>query len=450
MAVRKSGLFCTRIPRVVDSNDSKMKEDIHETRLKNGMVILTDRMPGVRSITLGVYFRVGSRNEPDELNGISHFIEHAVFKGTERRSALDIAIQQDRLGGTLEAFTTHEETGFAIKVIDDQLEAALDLLADMLSNPKFDEKEMLSEQKVIIEELKMTEDSPEDRLGEIFSRAFYPDHPLGLNIAGTPKTVRTFNGTTARKFYRRMFRPENLIIVAAGNVEHGRFVKLTKKFLTPTSRGKINAGAALRRPRPPRPAAPIVVKQNRTLEQAHLILATPFVSGRDKRRYEADLLANIVGGGTSSRLWQKIREERGLAYSVGAGVIMFNDCGMFTVSAATSPGQTEDVVAITMGELKDVADNFVTADELELAKEQSRASVLMSLEDSASRAASLAQSEILHGKQITVEESLKNTDAVTVDGIRDLAREFFRTERIAFAALGSLKGLRMNRKKLTV
>src|SRR5687767_10469781 len=155
-----------------------MKEIIKETRLDNGLVVLTDRMPGVRSVTLGLFFRVGSRHEPDELNGITHFIEHAVFKGTKRRSALDIAIEQDRLGGTLDAFTTHEEMGFAIKIIDDQVEAAFDLVADMLCDPLFDEKEMKSEQRVIIEELKMNDDSPEDRLGDIFSRAFFPGHPL--------------------------------------------------------------------------------------------------------------------------------------------------------------------------------------------------------------------------------------------------------------------------------
>lgn len=430
-----------------------MREDIKETRLKNGLVILTDRMPGVRSVTLGIFFRVGSRNEPDNLNGITHFIEHAVFKGTRRRSALDIAIEQDRLGGTLEAFTTHEETGFAIKVIDDQLDAALDLVADMLSDPKFDKKEMLSEQKVIVEELKMSDDSPEDRLGEIFSRAFYPKHPLGLNIAGTPKTVRTFDHIAARKFHKKMFHPANVVIVAAGNVEHTSFVKLVRKgfpFTESTRRKTNSAFSASSALKVPNPAAPIVIKQNRTLEQAQLIIATPFVSGRDKRRYAADLLAQILGGGTSSRLWQKVREERGLAYSVGANTIMFNDCGMFTVSAATSPTQTRDVVDITIGEMKDVVTNGVTADELELAKEQSRASVLMSLEDSAARAAALAQSEMLHGYQISVEESLRNTNAVTADEIRDLAREYFRTDKIAFAALGNLNGLKVNRKTLSM
>ncbi len=441
-----------------------MKENINETRLDNGLVILTDRMPGVRSVTLGFFLRAGSRNEPDELNGITHFIEHAVFKGTKRRSALEIAIEQDRLGGSLEAFTTHEETGFAIKVIDDQLDAAFGLIADMLTEPRFDEKELESEQRVIAEELKMNDDSPEDRLGDIFSRAFYPDHPLGLNIAGTPKTVRSFGRDITQKYHRRMFRPRNLVIVAAGNVKHEQIVDLisARLFFTqgsgrPQSKSLAvsSAAPALRKrsqlkTRPPRPAAPIVVKKNPNLEQAHMLIATPFVSGRDKRRYEADLLADILGGGMSSRLWQKVREERGLAYSVGSSAIMFNDCGMFMVSAATSPEQTLEVLDITIEEMRAVVENGVTADELELAKQQTLASVLLSLEDSAARAASLAQSEMLHGRQITLEESLANVAAVTVSDVQNVARDFFRTENIAFAALGNLPGIKVNRKRLAI
>lgn len=434
-----------------------MKEHIEETRLKNGLVVLTDRMPGVRSVTLGFFFRVGSRHESIELNGITHFIEHAVFKGTKKRSALDIAIEQDRLGGTLEAFTTHEDTGFAIKVIDDQLEAAFDLMADMLGDPTFDEREMRSERRVIIEELKMTDDSPEERLGEIFSRGFFPDHPLGLNIAGTPRTVRKFDHASAKKYHRRMFRPSHIVIAAAGNVEHKAFMKLVRSKLFPTdgARGRANSASAAvsaleKQSPPPKTAAPILIRQNKTLEQAHMILATPFVSGRDRRRYSADLLANIVGGGTSSRLWQKVREERGLAYSVGASSIMFTDCGMFMMSAGTSPEQTLDVVDIMIEELRNVVRDGVTPDELELTKQQTRASVLMSLEDSAARAASLAQSEMLHGRQITVEESLRNVAAVTREETHDLAREFFRTENIAFAALGDLSELKVGRKRLTI
>ena len=427
-----------------------MIENIKETRLDSGLVVLTDQMPGVRSVTLAFFFRTGSRNEPDALNGITHFIEHAVFKGTSTRSALDIAIEQDRLGGTLEAFTTHEEMGFAIKVTDDQVEPAFELVADMLCNPQFDEKEMRSEQKVIIEELKMTEDSPEDKLGDIFSRAFYPAHPLGLNIAGTPKTVRSFDRDLAAKYHKKIFRPSNMVVVAAGNVKHKKFVELTEKVLSPgLSRHSGRQEAGLKT-RAPKPASPILIKQNKTLEQAHLLLATPFVHGRAKERYAADLLAQIIGGGTSSRLWQKIREERGLAYSVGSNSIMFEDCGMFMVSAGTSPTQTLDVIDITIAELREIAANGVTAEELDLAKQQTRASVLLSLEDSAARAASLAQSELLHRRQITVEESLANVDAVMLKDVHALAKKYFRTEKIAFAALGNLNGVKVDRKRLAI
>ena len=427
-----------------------MKEDIKETRLDNGLVILTDRMLGVRSVTLGFFFRVGSRHEPDELNGITHFIEHAVFKGTKRRSALDIAIEQDRLGGSLEAFTTHEDMGFATKVIDDQLEPAFDLIADMLSAPNFDDADLKSEQRVIIEELKMTDDSPEDRLGEIFSRAFFPRHPLGLSIAGTPKTVRSFTRDLTRKYHKRIFRPANIVVVAAGNVKHEQIVELAKGVLSDGFAEKNGRPKAGLKSRPPVTAAPIVVKQNPNLEQAHLLLATPFVSARDKRRYAADLLSDILGGGMSSRLWQEIREKRGLAYSVGASSIMFQDCGIFTVSAGTSPEQTLEVVDLAIEEIRKVVQNGVTMDELELAKQQTVASVLLSLEDSAARAASLAQSEMLHGRQISVEESLANVAAVTLAEIQNLAREFFRKENFAFAALGNLNGVKIGRKRFSL
>ena len=209
-----------------------MKENIQTTRFENGLTILTDRMPDVRSVTLGFFYRKGARHEPAVLNGISHFIEHAVFKGTNKRSALDIAIETDRLGGNLDAFTMHEETGFAIKVVDRELAKAFDLLADLLTNPTFDEKELKREQKVIIEEIKMTEDSPEDFLGELFNEKLFPQHPLGLSIAGTPKSVKTFNREITQKFHAEVFAPQNLIIAAAGNLDHQQIVELAEKFFS--------------------------------------------------------------------------------------------------------------------------------------------------------------------------------------------------------------------------
>jgi predicted Zn-dependent peptidase len=424
-----------------------MKEEIRETRLPNGLTILTDKMPGVRSATLGFFFRVGSRQEPAELNGISHFIEHTVFKGTTKRSALDIAVEQDRLGGNLDAFTSHEETGFAIKVIDEQLPAAFDLIADMLVDPRFDEADLKSEQKVIIEEMKMVEDSPEEYLGELFSEAFFPGHPLGLNIAGTPKHVRSFGQDVTRKYFDNTYHPGNLVIAAAGNIDHDQVVGFSRSAfgaeLTEDRRSKTDNQR-------PKTASPIFVKQNKNLEQAHLIIATPTVGATDERRYAADLLTNILGGGTSSRLWQKVREERGLAYSVGTSAALYQDCGVFSIFAGTSPDQVGEVVDLSIAELRTVLRDGVTADELDLAKQQSRASILLSLEDSASRAAVLAQSEMVHGRQIPVEETLEKIDAVTIDDLRAIADEFFVTEKVAFAALGDLAGVEISRDRLAL
>jgi predicted Zn-dependent peptidase len=426
-----------------------MNESIEQTRLPNGLTILTDRMPNVRSATLGFFYRTGARHEPRDLHGISHFIEHTVFKGTARRTALDIAIEQDRLGGNLDAFTTHEETGFAIKVIDDQLPLAFDLLADILMNPLFDEQDLKSEQKVIIEEMKMIDDSPEEFLGDLFNTAFFPDHPLGMSIAGTPATVKTFDSTRTREYHRAVFNPSNLVIAAAGNVQHDQVLGLAQSVLsTGTSlapAAKLELKSAV-----PSIAAPILIKKRSDLEQAHLIIATPLVAATDDRRYAADILANIIGGGTSSRLWQKVREQRGLAYNVGASALMYQDTGLFSVFAGTSPEQVGEVVEIVIDELRSVVRDGVTTDELDLAKQQAVSSILLSLEDSASRAGAMAQSEMVYGRQISVEETLANLNRVSLDDISALAREFFQTDSIAFAALGDLKGLKITRQDLTV
>ena len=422
-----------------------MKEEIKETRLDNGIVVLTDKMAGVRSATLGFFYRAGSRNEPEDLNGITHFIEHAVFKGSMTRSAMQIAVEQDRLGGHLDAFTTHEETGFVIKVIDDQIGHAFDLLADMLTSPRFDDADCVNEQRVIIEEIKMNEDSPEELLGDIFQREFFPGHPMGLAITGTPETVRTLDHERVSSYHRSAFTPPNLIVTAAGNLDHDDLIARIKGL-------KFNSGGPSvgGTPSAPVPAAPIWIEQRDDLEQAHVLIAAPLVSARDPRRYAADLLVNILGGGTSSRLWQKVREERGLAYSVGASTAMYLDTGFMMVSAATSPEQAGELLDIVVEELGAVALGALVREELDLMKDQTRASVLLGLEDSAGRAGSLAQCEMIHGRQISVEETLENLAAVTVDEVHDVAREFFRTDNLAFVALGDLEGLEVTRNRLTI
>src|SRR5688572_10870946 len=284
-----------------------MMEEIRQTRLDNGPVVLTDRMEGVRSATLGFFFRTGARREPAELNGITHFIEHCVFKGSENRSAREIAAEQDRLGGGLDAFTTHEETGFVIKVVDDQFDRAFSLLSEMVTRPRFDQADLVNEQRVIIEEIKMNEDSPEDVLSDIFQREFFPDNPIGLTITGTPETVGTFDHRRTSDFFRAAFTPSELVIVAAGNVDHEYLVELVGPLYRDGRGAERDSRIAVRSPVT---AAPVHVECRPDLEQAHLLMATPTVSARDERRYAADHLANILGGGTSSRLWQRVREER--------------------------------------------------------------------------------------------------------------------------------------------
>lgn len=426
-----------------------MKENIQTTRLENGLTILTEKMPDVRSATIGFWFKKGSRHEPEELNGISHFIEHTVFKGTEKRSALDIAIESDKLGGHFDAFTSHETIGFAMKVVDKQTRHAFDLLADMLVNPVFEKKELRREQRVIIEEMKMVEDTPEEFLGEIFQHAFFPNHPLGLPIEGTRKSVRSFNQEITRNFHAQVFQPKTLVIAVAGNVEHTQIVELAEKSFCP-SFSVIGSLSETENLDAPVLSNPIILKKKRELEQAHLILATPWIQSNSEKRYVAHLLESILGNGTSSRLWQSIREKRGLAYSVGASGISFEDCGIFTIYAGTSPKQLGEVIDLSITELKKIKREGVSVNELNLAKEQTIASILLGLEDSGTRAANLANQEITYGKQISLDETLQRIEAVNTDEVQSIAREFFQTENIALVALGNLNGLKIERDRLDV
>lgn len=416
-----------------------MLENIKTSRLSSGITILSDRMPGVRSVTLGFFFRTGSRFEPNELNGITHFIEHSVFKGTNSRSATEIAKEQDRLGGNLDAFTTHEETGFVLKVIDDQLEPAFELLADMLVFPRFDPSDLVNEQNVIIEEIKMNDDSPDEVLSDIFHREFFNGHALGLPITGTVETVRKFDQATTRDFHRSAFSRENLIVAAAGNVDHELLVelgiRLERSF---SSLPSLDPDRFRMHSSQPSPAAPFFLETRSELEQAHLLIAAPMVTARDPRRYAADLLSGILGGGSSSRLWQEIREKRGLVYSVGSSAAMYNDCGFFSVSASASPENIRDVVKIVSDELFAIRKNGVREEELELMKDQTRAAILLELEDSASRTGSLAQCELVHGRQIPIEESLAKLNEVNQADIKQLADEFFRLELLALVAIGDV------------
>jgi predicted Zn-dependent peptidase len=424
-----------------------MIDQVQTTRLPNGLTILTEHMPGLRSVSLGIWVRRGSRHETPALNGICHFIEHALFKGTQRRSARQIATESDRLGGHLDAYTAHEITGFALKVVDTALPQAFDLLADLLANPRFEENDLMREQQVIIEEMKMIEDTPDELLTELFHAAYFPNHSLGRPIEGTEETVSSFDRATIANFHQRNYAPRNLVIAAAGNINHARLVELAGRMFGMEGGGvePVSAG-----PVSPQPAAPILVERKSELEQAHLIIAAPWPSAKSEDRYAASMLGTIIGGGTSSRLWQSIREERGLAYSIGAGGNTFTDIGMFTIYAGTSPGHLDQVVDLSLQELRRAVREPVTSDELQLAKEQAVSSVLLSLESSSSRVGALARQEIIHGRRFSPEEIIQRIEAVTVDAAQRVAQECFTTPTLALGALGNLNGFSADRARLEI
>ncbi|MET0626370.1 MAG: pitrilysin family protein [Pyrinomonadaceae bacterium] len=424
-----------------------MTEQVQLTRLPNGLTVLTEPMPNLRSATVGIWVRRGSRHEPADWNGVCHFIEHAVFKGTERRTALDIAVESDRLGGHFDAYTTHEMTGFAMKVVDTALPQAFDLLADMLARPRFDEEELRREQRVIIEEMKMVEDTPDEFLAEIFNAAYFPAHPLGRPIEGTAETVETFGHERTAEFHARVYAPRNLVVAAAGNVRHEQLVELAARAFEDAAGvedSEESGGDA------PSPAAPILVQRKKELEQAHLIIAAPFPSARHEDRYAASLLSSVVGGGTSSRLWQRVREERGLAYSVGAVGSHYTDAGIFQIYAGTSPEQLDEVLDISLQEMRRVLREAVGEEELRLVKDQAVSSILLGLESTSARAGTLARQEIVHGHRITPEQVIERIEAVTPEDLLRVASEHFKTEALALGALGDLNGFKVDRSRLEV
>ncbi|HEX7331420.1 MAG TPA: pitrilysin family protein [Pyrinomonadaceae bacterium] len=426
-----------------------MIDEVQSTKLPNGIAVLAEHMPGLRSVTAGIWVRRGSRHETAELNGICHFIEHAVFKGTTNRSARDIAVETDRLGGNLDAYTTHEMTGFTVKVADHALPQAIDLLADLISHPRFEQEDLEREQKVILEEMKMVEDTPDELLGELFNAAYFPNQSLGRPIEGTRETVPTFDHKKTVGFHAREFSYSNLVVAAAGNVDHARLVELVAVAFDGCESGAASRPHGLDGGKP-RPAAPILIEQKSELEQAHLVLATPWPHALSSDRYAASLLATIIGGGTSSRLWQKVREEHGLAYSVGAAGSAFSDVGVFSVYAGTSPEYLDQVLDLSLSEMRQVVRHNVAEEELRVAKEQAISSILLGLESSSARAGTLARQEIIHGRRISPDEVIEKIRAITVDELQEVARTYFKTETIALGALGNLNGFNVDRSRLEI
>ncbi len=416
---------------------------VRKTRLANGLVIVTEQMPHVRSVSFGVFLRVGSRYEATEKNGLTHFIEHALFKGTRKRSAAQIAEESDALGGHLDAFTGREMVGFYTKVLDCHLPRAFELIADLVTSPAFRSAEIEKERKVILEEIKMVEDTPDDLVHEIFSENFYPEHPLGRPILGTPQSLSRFRRKQVQEYYERIYRADNLVIAAAGNLTHEQVVALAEEYF-----GNVPSLETPALAEAPQPTPHITLRHKAELEQSHLVIGTPCPSLISEDRYVTHILTLILGGGMSSRLFQSIREDRGLAYTVFSSISPFTDSGYLSIYAGASTEQLKETIVATMEELRRIKAEEVSSEELERNKDQLKSSLMLNLESSSARMSSLAQHEMTFGRFFSPDETIAAVDAVTSRDIQRLANDVFQPESFAVSVLGNLEGFSVERELL--
>ncbi|HKP12000.1 MAG TPA: pitrilysin family protein [Blastocatellia bacterium] len=409
---------------------------IEKTVLDNGLTVISEQMGHVRSASVGIWVRSGSRHEAAPLNGISHFIEHTLFKGTRNRTSREIAIESDAIGGHVDAFTSREVAAYYVKVLDEHIARAFDLIADLVTAPLFDDSELDRERNVVMEEIKMVEDTPDDLVHEVFVANFWPDHPLGRSILGTADTLATFGHEQVASYFRNVYTPRNLVVSAAGNVEHAAFAEMVGRYMG----GIEDRPTDLTRFAPSPDISRVVISKD--LEQAHLMLGTPCPSMMSDDRYAMHTLNVILGGGMSSRLFQTIREDHGLAYAVYSGINAYTDAGYMSVYAATSPDQINDVIRLSVGEFDKLKQEAVADAELQRAKDQLKVSIMLGLESTSARMSNLARQEIFYGRQFTLDEILARIDRVTASDVQRMAQEIF-SDNLAVTAIGQIETLDM-------
>lgn len=417
--------------------------NIRREVLPNGLSVITEEMQHIRSVAIGIWVKTGSRDEDKQWNGISHFVEHMVFKGTQHRTAEEIARQVDSIGGNIDAFTAKECVSFSIKILNEHLPIALDVLSDLVLNPVFDEQDIARERGVILEEIKMDEDNPDYLVHEIFTQNFWKDHPLGRPILGTRDTVRRFERAPVVDFYRQRFSPGNVIITAAGYLKHENFVELVKKYfngMKPVSNGFHSA--------PPKIQPRIVLRNKKSLEQVQICVGVPSYPITHERRHTSYILNTLLGGGMSSRLFQNIRERQGLAYAIYSDLNPYRDTGCLSVYAGTSKASATKVVESVVSEFGKLKNEVVSPDELRRAKDQLKGSLMLSLESSTARMSNLARQEMYFDHFYGLDELIQKIEAVTADELQELANNFFQTDNIAVTILGNLNGLKLGREQL--
>ncbi len=425
------------------SNRRHPVREIERTVLPNGIRVISERMPHVRSVSVGIWIGTGSREESDEESGISHFIEHMVFKGTKNRSAEQIARSVDSIGGGLDAFTSKELVSYNVKVLDEHLPEAFDIVTDLVRHPLFDASDIEKEKGVILEELKMEVDNPEYLIHEIFSSNFWKGHALGRAILGTRQTIRSFDRSRIERYYRKYYSTSNILITAAGNIDHKKLVKLTnERFgdLKPSRSPSLKAT--------PKANAPLIFKDKQSLEQVHVYLGVPAIPMTHESRFACYILNAVLGGGMSSRLFQNIREKQGLAYAVYSELSMYRDAGCMLIYAGTSLKSARKVIESIAHEVRELSTELISADELRRTKDHLKGSFVLGLESTSSRMANLARQELYFDRFFTIDEMLERIEQVKSEEVRELAKEFFDPRKFAIAMLGRLDGFRLTRQDL--
>jgi predicted Zn-dependent peptidase len=417
--------------------------NIERVVLPNGLTVLTERMEHIRSVSIGIWLRTGSRHELPAANGISHFLEHMVFKGTTTRSAEAIARQVDSIGGNLDAFTAKECICFNVKILDTHMPLALDILCDLVLNPVFQPEDITKERGVILEEIKMDEDNPDYLVHEIFTQNFWKGHALGKPIAGTKETVRRFDRDLLLEYYKQHIHPGNLIIAAAGNLDPQRFLALVTERFHALKAGKNGAHDT-----PPSISPRITLRNKKALEQVQICLGVPAHAIAHELRYASYVLSTLLGGGMSSRLFQNIRERQGLAYAIFSELNSYRDTGCLSVYAGTSREAAAKVVASVIAEFRKLKEEKIPPEELQRSKDQLKGNLMLSLESSTSRMSSLARQEMYFDRFFSLDEIVERIEAVTAEDVHALSQEYFNSGQVAVTVLGNINGLKISRPSL--
>ena len=420
------------------------ESNIRRAVLANGVRLATERMPHVRSVAVGIWLTRGSRHEPAEHSGIAHFVEHMLFKGTPGRSAEEIAQQVDSIGGQIDAFTSKEYAGYYLKVLDEHLPLAVDILSDLICNPLFAEEDIEREKKVILEEIKMVEDTPDDLVHEIFAEGFWTNHPLGRPILGTPASVSALDQATLRHYFSQTYVAANFVVVAVGNLQHERVQELLERALekAPHTGPDADHSAPV--------VAPAIQVRKKELEQSHIVFGTEALPQHHPERYAGYALNTTLGGSMSSRLFQNVREKRGLAYSVFSGLSAYQDAGALSIYAGCANEAVAELIDVVVAEIRQMKAGGLDPVELRRAKDHLKGSLMLGLESTSSRMSHLARQEMYRDQTFGLDEMLAAIEAVTAQDVLRLADRFFTNGSLAVTVLGNVNGLHVTKEQLAL